>query len=235
MNLKRLFALLLTICITCGSAFAENKFVKVVFVGDLGSGKTCIWKRLLDEGFNENERGSDRLTFNSIIRTDGEDVLCITLWDTAGADRYYDEVVDFTRDANFVFIVHDLYKKLNGDVKVYLSRIYRDVHERMAPGGRVVLVGSKYDLRHRDIANAAEQANLLKEVAENIPCPYVLTSAKEDGDPGIATLLNYIVEQCRVMQLPNHSSRGSTVFSADIPAPAPAPAPQSSGWGCIIA
>lgn len=145
MKFKRLCAFLLLVFITCSSVFAENKFVKVAFIGNYQSGKTCIWKRLLDEGFSEYERRSDTLSCRTIVRSTGDDVLCISLWDTAGSEKYYDEVMDFIRDANFVFIVHDLYEKLNGEVKVYLSRIYRDVRERMTPDGKIVLVGSKYD------------------------------------------------------------------------------------------
>lgn len=236
MKFKRLCAFLLLVFITCSSVFAENKFVKVVFIGNYQSGKTCIWKRLLDEGFSEYERRSDTLSSRNILRTVGDDVLCISLWDTAGSEKYYDEVMDFIRDANFVFIVHDLYEKLNGEVKVYLSRMYRDVRQRMTSDSKIVLVGSKYDLRHRDIANSAEQAKLLEEVAEHIPCPFVLTSAKEDDDPGMAKILEYIVEQCKEMKLPNHSSSLiNKKFNSDILAPAPNPKSSEGSGFCVIA
>ena len=231
MKFKRLFVFLCLICMTCCSVFAKNKFVKVVLVGDYASGKTSIWRRMLGEGFDTESQKSDSLTFRDIIRTDGEDVLCITLWDTAGLDKYYDEVVDFAKDANFVFILHDLYKRRDAEVEVYLSKIYRDVHERMAPGGKVVLVGSKYDLRHRDIVNSSKQAELLKNVAEHIPCPFVYTSAKSNDDLGIQELLNYIVEECRNMTLPDkHSIGGRIKFNVDIE---PSKTEQKSG-GCVI-
>lgn len=225
MKFKKLFVFLFLICITCCSAFAENKFVKVVLVGDRYFGKTCVWKRMLGEGFDPDEKWSDRLTSRDLIRTDNGDILCITLWDTAGTDRYYDEVVDFTRDANFVFIVHDLYKRRDGNVETYLSRIYRDIHEK-APRAKILLVGSKYDCRHRDIANTSKQAELVEMVAKHIPCDFVYTSALEDNNPGIATLLNYIVQESRNMVLPTHSSPSVIRFNADI---VPPPAPAKSG------
>lgn len=229
MKFKKLFIFLFLICITCGAVFAQNKFVKVVLVGDYRSGKTCIWKRMLGESFDDSEAQSDRLTFRDIMRTDGNDVLCFSLWDTAGLDKYYDEVIDFTRDANFVFIVHDLYKKRNGNVETYLSRIYRDVHEK-APKAKIVLVGSKYDLRHRDVVNASKQAELIEMVAKHIPCDYTYTSAKEDNDKGIEHLLDYIVTECRDMVLPSRSSTGGTIrFNVDI-----APAPEPNKGGCKI-
>lgn len=217
MKFKRLVVFLCLICMTCCSVFAENKFVKVVLVGDYSSGKTSIWKKMLDESFDSEVQQSESFTFSSITREDGDDILCITLWDTAGLDKYYDEVVNFTRDANFVFIVHDLYKRCDAEVEVYLSKIYRDVHERISLESKVVLVGSKYDLRHKDIVNSSKQAELLKSVAEHIPCPYVYTSAKDPNDAGIQELLNYVVKQCRSMTLPNkHSLVGSIKFNADI-------------------
>lgn len=226
MKLKKLFVFLFLICITCCSAFAENKFIKVVLVGDYGCGKTCIWKRMLGEGFDPDEKRSHKLTSRNIIRTDNGDILSIMLWDTAGTDEYYDEVVDFTKDANFVFIVHDLYKRRDGNVETYLSRLYRDIHER-APRAKILLVGSKYDCRHRDIANTAKQAELVEMVAKHIPCDFVYTSAKQDNDLGIATLLNYIVQESRNMVLPTqYSSTSEFGFKADM---VPPPAPAKSG------
>ena len=119
MKFKRLVVFLCLICMTCCSVFAENKFVKVVLVGDYSSGKTSIWKKMLDESFDSEVQQSESFTFSSITREDGDDILCITLWDTAGLDKYYNEVVNFTRDANFVFIVHDLYKRCDAEVEVY--------------------------------------------------------------------------------------------------------------------
>lgn len=234
MKFKKLITFLLLLFITCAPVFAETKFVKVVFVGDYRCGKTAIWKRLMGEGFNPDEQQSDTLTYRDIIRVDGTDILSLKIWDTAGLDKYYDEVVDFTKDANFVFIVHDLYKRLDADVRIYLSRIYRDVSERMAPSGKIVLVGSKLDLRQRDIVNSAAQATMLQEVAGHIPCAYVLTSAKTEGDPGIGTLLNYIIENSRGMALPSRSSAGGSIkFNVDT-RPAPVPAPSSDGWCTLL-
>ena len=210
MKFKKLFVFLFLICITCCSAFAENKFVKVVLVGDYKCGKTCIWKRMLGEGFDLITGPANELISGNIIRTDNGDILSIMLWDTAGADRYYDEVVDFTKDANFVFIVHDLYKRLDGNVETYLSRIYRNIHEK-APGAKILLVGSKYDLRHRDMANTSKQTELVERVAKYAPCDFVYTSAAQDDDPGIAALLDYVVRESRNMVLPTQYSSPSVI------------------------
>ena len=202
MKFKRLIAFLLLLFMTCGSVFAENKFAKVVLVGDLGCGKTAIWKRLMGEGFDPDElQSSDRLNGREITWTNGGDKITFKIWDTAGIDRRYEDVVDFTAGAHFVFIVHDLYRKLDESHRIYLSRIYRDVSARIAPGGKIVLVGSKRDKRHLDIVNSAAQARMLEEVAGHIPCAYVLTSAKDDGDPGMKTLIPYILENSRRMVL----------------------------------
>lgn len=230
MKLKKLFVFLFLICITCCSAvFAENKFVKVVLVGDYGCGKTCIWKRMLGEGFDPDEERSDKLTSRNIIRTDNGDILSIMLWDTAGMDRYYDEVVDFAKDANFVFIVHDLYKRCDGNVETYLSRIYRDIYEK-APRAKILLVGSKYDCRHRDISNTSKQAELVEMVAKHIPCDFVYTSAVQDNDPGIAALLDYVVQESRNMVLPTqYSSTSEFEFKADM-----VPPPARKSGGCTL-
>lgn len=230
MKFKRLFVFLFLFFMTCGSVFAQTKYVKVSLVGDYTCGKTCIWKRLFGEGFNPNERGSDKFTYRNIIKEDGNNILSLNIWDTAGADRFYDKVIDFVEDSNFVFIVHDLHQRFDGNAKTYLSRIYNDIHRR-APQAKILLVGSKYDLRHRNIANDAEQIKLVQTVAEAIPCDYVYTSAKENNDPGIARLLNYIIEQSRNMNLPTVSPR--IVIPILTPPPAPTTTTESSS-GCNI-
>ena len=217
MKFKKLITFLFLLFITCSSVFAEIKFVKIVLVGDFQCGKTAIWKRLMDEGFDQSERQSDRLTPGELIKVDGDNILSLRIWDTAGLDKYYSEVVNFTTGANFVFIVHDLDKKLDDGVKAYLSKIYKDVSSKIVSDGKIVIVGSKFDLRKNDIVNSAAQAKMLEEVAQHIPCACVLTSAKNEGDPGINTFIKYIIENSRTMNLPNKnvSKEGSIKFNVD--------------------
>lgn len=224
------FVLVLAVKPDLALATTQVKFVKVVFVGDYKSGKTSIWKRLMDQGFDDSERQSTTLTPGEIIRVDGSTILSLKIWDTAGLDKYYNEVIDFTTGANFVFIVHDLAKKLDDSVRQYLSKACRDASAKKAADGKIVIIGSKYDLRQADVVNSAAQARMLEEVAQVVPCACVLTSAKSEGDPGISTLIRYIIEKSREMALPDKifSREYRIKFNADTQSQ-----PRSSG-GCVL-
>ena len=209
MKLKKLITFFVLCFLMCNTAFATNvKFAKVVFVGDYGCGKTSIWKRLMGEGFDQYELQSDRI------------------YDTAGLDRYYKDVVNFTADANFIFIVHDLDKEFDDSKENYLSKIYRDIHEKISGRDcKIVLVGSKLDLRCRNIVNSTRQAKLLDDVARHIPCAIILTSAKNENDTGINAIVDFIVKNCKNMTLPDKSPENVLRFGVDLP---------SDNGGCKI-
>ena len=227
MKFKKLITFFVLCFLMCNTAFATNvKFAKVVFVGDYGCGKTSIWKRLMGEGFDPDETRSDKLISRDIVKFDGEDIINLRVWDTAGLDRYYKDVVNFTADADFIFIVHDLDKKFDDSDKNYLSRIYRDIHEKISGRDcKIVLVGSKLDLRCRNIVNSTQQAKLLNDVAKHIPCAFILTSAKNEDDSGINSIVNYMVESCKEMTLPDKSPESVLRFGVDLP---------SDNGGCTI-
>lgn len=227
MKLKKLITFFVLCFLMCNTAFATNvKFAKVVFVGDYGCGKTSIWKRLMGEGFDQDETRSDKIISRDIVKYDGEDIINLRIYDTAGLDRYYKDVVNFTADANFIFIVHDLDKEFDDSKENYLSKIYRDIHEKISGRDcKIVLVGSKLDLRCRNIVNSARQAKLLDDVARHIPCALILTSAKNENDTGINAIVDFIVKNCKNMTLPDKSPENVLRFGVDLP---------SDNGGCKI-
>lgn len=183
------------------TASAGQKSVKVAFVGNLRSGKTAIFKRLFGRGYNPDERRSDTLVCGRKELPFNGDTLMLEIWDTAGLKNYYTEVIEHTKHMNFVFIVHDLSQKYDAKVEAYLTKIYRDVHEKIAADGKIVIIGSKYDLRHNDIVNSSANCGLLERVAKTIPTTCRLTSASENN--GIEELIDFIKEKSRTMNLPD--------------------------------
>ncbi len=182
-----------------GSVSAENKYVKVVLIGNLKGGKTSVFKRLSNQNFDPNERQGDQLACNRRMINDGDDVLTLEIWDTPGLKDYYNSVIELTRHVNFVFIVHDLSQVYDERNRAYLNKIYKDVHDRIAADGEILFIGSKYDLRHSNIDNSSLQADLIERVARHVPCSYVITSAKDNT--GISQLINFILENSRKMNL----------------------------------
>ncbi len=167
-------------------------YARVVLVGNYHSGKTALFNRMFNSDFEDNTPASDKMVRRDIQKIIDGKTIQFNIWDTAGAKDYYDEVVAFTKDANFVFIVHDTSSQHDSKNEEYLSRLYKDVHDRIKSDGKIVLVGSKWDLRHNDITNASSQRTLLESVAKSSPCACVFASAKKSGDSGIRDLRNFL-------------------------------------------
>lgn len=201
MKFKKLATRIIIIFMMLSTVSAVKKYAKVAFVGNLKSGKTAIFKRLFDLGYNPMEERFHSLDCGrkELLDYNG-DVLNLEIWDTAGLKDYYREVIEHTRHMNFVFIVHDLSQKYDKKVEDYLIKIYKDVHEKIAADGKIVLIGSKYDLRHDNILTASANAKLIKEVAEIIPTAYMLTSAKDNVE--ISEILDFIKWESQRMDLP---------------------------------
>ncbi len=194
------------------STHAVTKYARVVIVGNLGSGKTSLWNSFFNIAYNPNEDSSD-----SMIRRDytadvgGGDSIQFNIWDTAGMAKYYDEVVAFTKDANFVLIVHDISARYDPNCRAYLTKLYRDVHSRIKADGQIFLVGTKYDLRHNDIVNASDQIALVDSVAKAIPCSRLYTEAPKGRCPIIDDLLQKLVAKASGMSLPLADPDSSTL------------------------
>lgn len=192
---------LFTVMFICSSnIFAADYFARVILVGDAASGKTSLWRRLFGEKFDMSQNASDMMVRRDIIKNiDGKEVQ-FNIWDTAGAESYYDEVVSFTKGANFVIIVHDIDTIFNSDREQYLTRLYGDIHSRIKDDGKIMIVGNKWDLRHYDIVNSSKHKSLLQNVAQSIPCALKLVSCKRDtGD--IDDILDYFCSASKNMEL----------------------------------
>lgn len=192
-RLKNIFAIFMVfIMFGVSSVFAADKYARVVLVGDLSSGKTSLWKRILGHEFDMEEARSDLMVRENVTKTINDQEVQFNVWDTAGAERYYNEVVAFTQNADFVIIVHDVSKPFDVRSENYINKLYSDVYERMKQTGKIIIVGSKYDKRHADIVNAGKQITMLEGVAKAIPCTYISCSSKIDGDKGITSLTDLL-------------------------------------------
>ena len=185
----------------CAHADEVDGYMRVVLVGDYRCGKTSLWKRLGESDFDESEQRSDYMQCRRTTETVGDRNVQFNIWDTAGANWYYDQVVKFTEGANMIFIVHDISESFSEEKEAYLEKLYRDIHEKIRRDGIIVIVGSKFDRRHEGIVNASKQINLLEGVAKAVPCPCVFTSAKEDADAGIRNLKQYLTRAAQRMEL----------------------------------
>ena len=163
----------------------ENQ-LKFVLIGDSGVGKTTMINSYISqtpEKFTNPTVGS--MFFSKKLFVDGKEYN-LQIWDTAGQERFKSMTPSFFRDAHGVLMVFDLTEKSTLIGLRDWSKMVKDhAPEKIA----VCIAGNKMDLDDQIVVREEE----LKEFADWVGCPYVLTSAWQNR--GIEDAFRLLVKQ----------------------------------------
>lgn len=121
-------------------SFLRKKY-KCCFIGSFGAGKTSFVRSILGLSSRniQSTLGIDFFTTTICVQNTNA---CITLWDTAGSERFRSLMHSYVRDSDIVFIIYDLTEK---NAMASVTQGFRDI-ETCQP--RVVaVVGNKTDLK----------------------------------------------------------------------------------------
>ena len=152
------------------NAFDENLDIEYdlsfILIGNSNVGKTCFFTRFQSNEFQEN--------FLSTIGMDKnvkcfkyKDKMCkVTLWDTAGQDRYKCITKKYYQNANGIFLFYDLTNKESfNDISVWINDITTNTSFASNKNEKnkiaVYLIGNKLDRPNRAISKeeAEEKAS----------------------------------------------------------------------------
>ena len=143
----------------------RGPYYKVVLLGELGVGKSSIFRRLRDDTFDERQpatTGIDSCT--ALFRVETENVM-LTIWDTAGVERFRTLTRNYYRNAHAAVF---LYSVSEASSLHYLTQWVKDC-ENFAPSAVRMLIGNKSDLDAEvDFATAKSFANLYEFVGVHI-------------------------------------------------------------------
>ena len=112
---------------------------KCCFIGNFSVGKTSIIHSILNN--RKEVQSTMGIDFFSTTTNIGNTNASVTIWDTAGAERYRSLTSSYIRDSDIIFIVYDL---STIDAMSNVSQCLLDV-ERSKPS-LVVIMGNKSDL-----------------------------------------------------------------------------------------
>ena len=138
----------------------EKKYyaVKIIIVGEHNVGKTNIISRFADdESNNKVTIGIDYYNYNLEYKNK---IFQLTLWDTAGQEKFRAIIKDYYINCSFAIIVYDITDKNSfesvgqwvKDCKTYGNK---NIH--------IVLVGNKTDLENERKVSTEEGQNLANE------------------------------------------------------------------------
>lgn len=134
---------------------------KIILIGDSGVGKSAVLNRYSRNMFCGETKTTIGVEFaTSFMNVDDKNIK-VTIWDTAGQDRFRAATRAYYRNTLGAFIVYDITKRSTFDnVKKWLQELKENVENDLV----ITLVGNKCDLRH---IRAVSTQEALKLAAKN--------------------------------------------------------------------
>ncbi|KRY85253.1 Ras-related protein Rab-43 [Trichinella pseudospiralis] len=146
---------------------------KIVLIGDMGIGKTCVVQRFKNGTFLERQGSTIGVDFTmKTLIVDGKRVK-LQVWDTGGQERFRTITQSYYRSANGIIICYDVTcRKSFKNVRRWLD----DVLKFAAPNVVKLLVATKIDLENDRLVSTEEG----KALAQAEQMNFIETSAKEN-------------------------------------------------------
>lgn len=147
---------------------------KIVLIGDMGVGKTCVVQRFKNGTFIERQGTTIGVDFTmKTMIIDGKRVK-LQIWDTGGQERFRTITQSYYRSANGIILCYDITCRQSFES---LHRWIEDVSKFAAPNVAKVLIATKTDLEDERVVNNEEGEALAK--SEGM-CFFVETSSKSN-------------------------------------------------------
>lgn len=151
----------------------KQKSYKILVLGEIAAGKTCLIIRYTNGNFQEDSISTIGVDVKSKDVTVNKVKYKFNIWDTAGQEKFYSIGKTYYNGVNGIVIAFDLseegaIKKLNG----WLSKLKENIDSTVIP---IVIAGTKCDLKNIQIKKEA-----INVIASLHKSKYFETSAKNN-------------------------------------------------------
>ena len=157
------------------SSVLDKQFnCKLVLLGNLSVGKSCILVRLTKNLFHEYREPTIGAAFATHILKFGDKTIKFEIWDTAGQERYRTLAPLYYRGAKFAVVVYDItsISSFTGAIK-WVDEIKINCGDNC----NIILVGNKSDLEEKREVDTKDVEDFIK----NKNLSFIEASAKS-GD-----------------------------------------------------
>ena len=117
--------------------------LKLIVVGNQGTGKSSILNRFVNETFDENYQATIGLDFHSKNITIHDQDVRLIIYDTAGQEKFRSLIPMYIREAQIILFIYDISDKESFDSIPKWVQQVNDVINREVV---FVLIGNKLDL-----------------------------------------------------------------------------------------
>ena len=181
-----------------GPEETAQRVLKIIVVGEMGTGKTAIIRKVVEGIFSEFYKITIGVDFaNKIITVPGLNTTAdVQFWDIAGQERFGNMTGVYYRESVGAIVVFDVMRNQTFEnAKQWKKDIDEKVQTSEGKPVPTLLLGNKIDLmnspewdqKRKEIEEYAKEANFLA---------FFETSAKEGTnlDESILTLVEYIIK-----------------------------------------
>ena len=117
--------------------------LKLIVVGNQGTGKSCILNRFVNETFDENYQATIGLDFQSKNITIHDQDVRLIIYDTAGQEKFRSLIPMYIREAQIILLVYDISDRDSFDA---MPNWIQEVKEVLNKEVVFALIGNKMDL-----------------------------------------------------------------------------------------
>ena len=150
----------------------EEEEIKVILVGETGTGKTSLINTSVGLDFKEKTYSTQTNSISKKKMTIKNKKYCINLWDTIGQEQFRSLTKIFIKDSKIVIFVYDITRKET--FKQIVEFWYENTKNELGDAPVMGVVGNKEDLYFESEVSDEEVEKFTKE--KNLL--FRLTSAK---------------------------------------------------------
>ena len=136
-------------------------FFKILLIGDLGVGKSCVILRYVEGDFPGNIMSSIGVDFKTKQIELDDHSIKMQIWDTAGHEKFRTITTSYYKSAQAIIILYDITQKSSFD---HIRNWITEIDKFGKQGVLKVIVGNKLDLENN--------RKIKKEDAENLALKY---------------------------------------------------------------
>ena len=167
--------------------------IKIILVGDSGTGKTNLITVAAGFDFNHESITTTSCSYiQKTVTTKNGKEYKINLWDTIGQEKYRSLTKIFIKDSKIVIFVYDITNRASFESLKYWNKTIEEILGQDPVFG---IVGNKVDLYLQEKVKQNEG----EQFAESIGAKFKLTSAKNDPK----SISDFIVELLEEYEIKN--------------------------------
>ena len=181
---------------------SADYIIKLLTLGETEVGKTSIVLRYSEDKFNYNKIATIGIDFKIKIIRKGNEKIKVSIYDTAGQERFQNIVKHYYKGANGVLLIYDITKR---DTFKKLDFWIEDLKENADNIDNlfIYLIGNKNDMEEKREVSFQEATDFAKDKK----LPYIEVSAKTGNN--IKKLFDEVIKGAMTKMLTNENKENS--------------------------